>query len=126
TIEWDGPRAPPRYPPQASLYDHIRKPTARKRSVDKENGNVDDAFKAAANVIEAEYEWPFQSHAGVGLERPLVFRLDHIRGCLEGVIDVAVLLVHRTFARCGLADVVVQRRLGRVTRRCPRSIPLYG
>ena len=27
------------------------------------NGNVDEAFKTAAKVIEAEYEWPFQSHA---------------------------------------------------------------
>jgi nicotinate dehydrogenase subunit B len=54
------------FPDQVSLYDHIRKATARKRTVEKENGNVDDAFKTAARVIEAEYEWPFQSHASMG------------------------------------------------------------
>jgi hypothetical protein len=35
----------PPFPEQASLYDHIRKATARKRQVEKENGNVDEAFK---------------------------------------------------------------------------------
>src|SRR5262249_27258332 len=34
--------------------------------VAKEVGNVDEAFKTAARVIEAEYEWPFQSHACMG------------------------------------------------------------
>ena len=39
----------------------------RKREIGgKETGNVDEAFKTAARVIEAEYEWPFQSHACMG------------------------------------------------------------
>jgi CO/xanthine dehydrogenase Mo-binding subunit len=63
-VEWS--QVAPPFPPQAVLYDHIRKSTVRKRTVEKENGNVDDAFKSAAKVIEAEYEWPFQSHAGMG------------------------------------------------------------
>src|SRR5262252_8386980 len=63
-VEWSAV-APP-FPEQASLYGHIRKATARKRQVEKENGNVDEAFKTAARVIEAEYEWPFQSHASMG------------------------------------------------------------
>ena len=63
-VEWSAV-APP-FPEQASLYHHIRKATARKRQVEKENGNVDEAFKTAARVIEAEYEWPFQSHASMG------------------------------------------------------------
>ena len=33
---------------------------------EKPVGNVDEAFKTAARVIEAEYEWPFQSHACMG------------------------------------------------------------
>ena len=37
-----------------------------RRQVEKQNGNVDEAFKTAARVIEAEYEWPFQSHACMG------------------------------------------------------------
>jgi CO/xanthine dehydrogenase Mo-binding subunit len=63
-VEWS--QVDPPFPEQASLYDHIRKASVRKRSVDKENGNVDEAFKSAAKVIEAEYEWPFQSHASMG------------------------------------------------------------
>ena len=76
--EWDAVRAAqqlkvtwsnaaPPFPDQASLYDHIRKAPVRKQeSPDPQTGNVDDAFKGAARVIEAEYEWPFQSHASMG------------------------------------------------------------
>jgi nicotinate dehydrogenase subunit B len=64
-VEWSDSKPP--FPNEAALYDHIRKATVRKREVDKgQTGNVDDAFKAAARVIEAEYEWPFQSHASMG------------------------------------------------------------
>jgi nicotinate dehydrogenase subunit B len=64
-IEWS--QAAPPFPDQASLYDHIRNAPVRKREVaGKEIGNVDDAFKNAARVIEAEYEWPFQSHSCMG------------------------------------------------------------
>jgi CO/xanthine dehydrogenase Mo-binding subunit len=50
----------------AATYDHIRKAPVRHRMVEKEVGNVDEAFRSAARVIEAEYEWPFQSHASMG------------------------------------------------------------
>ncbi len=64
-VEWS--QANPPFPDQAALYDHIRKAPVRKREIGgKEAGNVDEAFKAAARVIEAEYEWPFQSHACMG------------------------------------------------------------
>ncbi len=63
-VEWSDQKPP--FPDQATLYNHIRNASVRKRSVDKQNGNVDDAFKTAARVIEAEYEWPFQSHAAMG------------------------------------------------------------
>jgi len=63
-VEWSQGATP--FPEQASLYDHIRKAPVRKRDVEKENGNVDEAFRTAAKVIEAEYEWPFQSHASMG------------------------------------------------------------
>src|SRR5450830_1696722 len=42
-VEWS--QAQPPFPEQASLYDHIRKAQPRKRQVEKENGNVDEAFK---------------------------------------------------------------------------------
>jgi nicotinate dehydrogenase subunit B len=63
-VEWSSVDLP--FPEQATLYDHIRKASVRKREVEKENGNVDEAFKTAAKVIEADYEWPFQSHACMG------------------------------------------------------------
>ena len=53
-------------PAAGHVYDLIRKSPVRKRVVEKENGNVDEAFNSAAKVIEAEYEWPYQSHAGMG------------------------------------------------------------
>ena len=64
-VEWSD--AKPAFVDQNALYDHIRKAPVRKHAVEgKTVGNVDDAFKNAAKVIEAEYEWPFQSHACMG------------------------------------------------------------
>ena len=71
-VEWSN--AAPPFPEQAAIYDHIRKAPVRHRKVEKENGNVDEAFRTAPRVVEAEYEWPFQSHACMG------------PGC--GVVDV--------------------------------------
>jgi nicotinate dehydrogenase subunit B len=81
-VEWS--QAQPPFPEQASLYDHIRKAQPRKRQVEKENGNVDEAFKAAAKVIEAEYEWPFQSHASMGPACALVEIKDGYVTCWSG------------------------------------------
>src|SRR5262249_26874198 len=61
-VEWSDVKAP--FPDQTALYEHIRKASVRKREIGgKETGNVDDAFKTATRVVEAEYEWPFQSDA---------------------------------------------------------------
>src|SRR5580700_4722286 len=51
-------------------------------------------------------------HAGMGLERPLVFGLDHARRRLERLVDIAGFRgLHRTLARRRLADVIVERSL---------------
>jgi CO/xanthine dehydrogenase Mo-binding subunit len=81
-VEWS--QAKPPFPPQASLYDVIRKSNVRKRTVEKDIGNVDDAFKTAARVIEAEYEWPFQSHAPMGPACALVEIKDGNVTCWSG------------------------------------------
>jgi nicotinate dehydrogenase subunit B len=81
-VEWS--QVDPPFPEQASLYDHIRKAAVRKREVGKENGNVDEAFKSAAKVIEAEYEWPFQSHASMGPACALVEIKDGQVTCWSG------------------------------------------
>ena len=81
-VEWSQEKPP--FPPQATLYDVIRKSPVRKRSVETNVGNVDDAFKTAARVIEAEYEWPFQSHASMGPACALVEIKDGFVTCYTG------------------------------------------
>ena len=78
TKEWDAVKAAetlkvawskvaPPFPDQKDLYDHIRRtPTLKAKLKAKDTGDVDRAFKGAARIIEAEYEWPFQSHASMG------------------------------------------------------------
>ena len=81
-VEWSVQEAP--FPEQASLFDHIRKAPVRKRVVEKESGDVDQAFKTAARVIEADYEWPFQSHASMGPACSLVEIKDGNVTCWSG------------------------------------------
>jgi CO/xanthine dehydrogenase Mo-binding subunit len=64
-INWNHPGKEP-FPAMAGLYDHIRKAPVVKREDPVKKGDVDGAFKTAARVVEAEYEWPFQSHASMG------------------------------------------------------------
>jgi CO/xanthine dehydrogenase Mo-binding subunit len=82
TVEWSN--AAPPFPEQAALYDHIRKAPVRKAQIEKQNGNVDEAFRSAARVIEAEYEWPFQSHACMGPACALVEIKDGKVTCWSG------------------------------------------
>jgi nicotinate dehydrogenase subunit B len=81
-VEWSS--AAPAFPDQASLYDRIRKAPARKRDEGKPVGNVDEAFRTAARVVEAEYEWPFQSHASMGPACALVEIKDGQATCWTG------------------------------------------
>ncbi|HEV7547209.1 MAG TPA: molybdopterin cofactor-binding domain-containing protein, partial [Reyranella sp.] len=81
-VEWS--KVQPPFPDQAALYGHIRNASVRKRAVDKQNGNVEEAFKTAARVIEAEYEWPFQSHAAMGPACATVEIKDGLVTCWTG------------------------------------------
>jgi len=56
----------PPFPENAALYDHIRQAPVVKRELPVSVGEIDPAFAGAARVVEAEYEWPFQSHASMG------------------------------------------------------------
>jgi nicotinate dehydrogenase subunit B len=64
-VDWNHAKASP-FPPMAELHNHIRKAPVVKREEPVKKGDVEGAFKTAARVIEAEYEWPFQSHASMG------------------------------------------------------------
>jgi nicotinate dehydrogenase subunit B len=82
-VEWSDAKPP--FVEQAALYDHIRKTAARKHQDEgKQAGNVEEAFRTAARVVEAEYEWPFQSHACMGPACALVEVKDGNVTCWTG------------------------------------------
>ncbi|WP_454854928.1 molybdopterin cofactor-binding domain-containing protein [Rhizobium binxianense] len=56
----------PNFPTQTGVHDHLRKSAVVHRDPGEDVGNVDAAFANAAKVIEAAYEWPFQSHSSMG------------------------------------------------------------
>jgi CO/xanthine dehydrogenase Mo-binding subunit len=64
-VNWNHAKDAP-FPAMADLYDHIRKAPVAKREEPVKKGDLASAFKTAARVVEAEYEWPFQSHASMG------------------------------------------------------------
>ena len=54
---------------QKDIYKHIRNAPVLKAGGEKANtdkAKMDEAFKGAARIIEATYEFPFQSHACMG------------------------------------------------------------
>ena len=63
-VTWS--EAVPPFPEMAALYDRIRQASVVKREVQVATGEIDPAFANAARIVEAEYEWPFQSHASMG------------------------------------------------------------
>jgi len=75
--EWDAVRAAQRlkvdwhtldgaFPEMAKLYDHVRAAKVTKRAEEVKRGDVAAAFAKASKIVEAEYQWPFQSHASMG------------------------------------------------------------
>ncbi len=63
-VTWSDVKPP--FPGNAKIYDHIRAAPVLMKGGDKPVGDVEAAFRNAAKVIEATYEWPFQSHASMG------------------------------------------------------------
>jgi CO/xanthine dehydrogenase Mo-binding subunit len=64
-VSWNHAKQAP-FPEMAGLHDHIRKAPVAKREEPVKKGDLAAAFKTASRVVEAEYEWPFQSHASMG------------------------------------------------------------
>src|SRR2546429_3775811 len=66
-----------------------------------------------------------RAHAGMGLERPFVFELDHAGGSAERLVDVADLLAFvDALARRRLADVIIERGLVNERRLYVRPLDL--
>jgi CO/xanthine dehydrogenase Mo-binding subunit len=63
-VQWTAQCAP--FPPMEKLYQHIRETKANGKGMPVNKGDVDSALKGAARVVQAEYEWPLQSHASMG------------------------------------------------------------
>jgi CO/xanthine dehydrogenase Mo-binding subunit len=65
-VQWSDAKPP--FVTNKDIYDHIRAAPARQTQADTKvaRGDVDAAMKTAARIVEAEYEWPFQSHASMG------------------------------------------------------------
>lgn len=63
-VRWSEARDP--FPPFDQLHRHIRNAPVMGRDDAERKGDVGTAFGRAALVVEAEYEWPFQSHASMG------------------------------------------------------------
>jgi nicotinate dehydrogenase subunit B len=63
-VNWSAQCSP--FPPMETLHQHIRaaKPNGKGMPVNK--GDVEAALKGASRVVQAEYEWPLQSHASMG------------------------------------------------------------
>jgi len=56
----------PNFPGNDKLHEHIRNAPVVKRTIQRENGSVEEGFRQAVRVIEGEYEYPTQSHASMG------------------------------------------------------------
>lgn len=63
-VKWTKPKNP--FPSWEKIHEHIRSAPTVKREDAEKIGDVAGAFKTAARMVEAEYEWPFQSHASMG------------------------------------------------------------
>ena len=64
-VQWAAPADDP-FPGTDGLHDHIRGASVLKREDAMRSGDPEAAFKRAARIIEAQYEWPLQSHASMG------------------------------------------------------------
>ncbi len=63
-VTWAPPCAP--FPTAENLHDHIRKAKATGSGAPVNIGDVAAVMKTAFRIVEAEYEWPLQSHASMG------------------------------------------------------------
>jgi nicotinate dehydrogenase subunit B len=63
-VVWSASTRP--LPEFTKLHEHIRKAPTVKLDDSEKRGDVAAALKTAARVFEAEYLWPFQSHASMG------------------------------------------------------------
>ncbi|MEN9708626.1 MAG: hypothetical protein RIQ68_1034 [Pseudomonadota bacterium] len=75
--EWDAVRAlralkvswsqsEPNFPTHREVHAHIRKAKVTQRTIERENGKLEEGLAQATRVISGEYEYPTHSHASMG------------------------------------------------------------
>jgi CO/xanthine dehydrogenase Mo-binding subunit len=64
-VNWRRASTPP-FPASDNLFTYMRGATPSSSGAPNLSGNPDAAFAAAARVVEAEYEVPFQGHTALG------------------------------------------------------------
>lgn len=64
-VKWTPPAQDP-FPGTEGLHQHIRSAPVVKRDDALKKGDCDAVCKSAARLVEAEYEWPLQSHSSMG------------------------------------------------------------
>lgn len=63
-VKWSESR--PEFPNHREVHAHIRKAKVTQRTIERENGKLEDGFAQAVRVISGEYEYPTHSHASMG------------------------------------------------------------
>ena len=64
-VDWDEPSAAP-FPTSDELYEYMRSATPTSSADPRVVGSPEAALARAAQVIEAEYDFPFQGHTAIG------------------------------------------------------------
>ncbi|MDB5775946.1 MAG: nicB 1 [Herbaspirillum sp.] len=62
-VTWSEPRNP--FPGNDKLYDHIRSAPVTGHEDEVTKGDAPKILASATRIVEAEYQWPFQSHASM-------------------------------------------------------------
>lgn len=65
-VTWSEPSGPSFPTDWEGLHNYLRRAPTRFDKTAKDEGNVDEALKSAARIVEVTYETPFQSHASFG------------------------------------------------------------
>ena len=63
-VQWSAPKN--LFTGHDKVHDYLRAAPVSKRDDSEKRGDVALGFSKAARIVEAEYEWPFQSHASMG------------------------------------------------------------
>jgi nicotinate dehydrogenase subunit B len=64
-VEWEAPANKP-FPASDDLFEYMRRATPTSSNEPDIQGDPHEALKVAAQVVEAEYEIPFQGHTALG------------------------------------------------------------